>query len=209
MLWNVKQITAQIDSVLLDMKYILHTCNVSIFKVCVCSNIRENQTPTPSTPASYNNTTVPTPSCSIGTSWEVEILRNGKEHRRTNIWVCSTNCVHIWPKKEMVNSDVVIYQNEEPDIKKEDRNKKLFWPKREFEITYVSLFGMMLEPAQIHQGQNRSGFWPKRRGRRGGDAAAAERSHGHWWRGKDRGGGMRFYIQNFQHLRIYQTQVRS
>ena len=73
-----------------------------------------------------------------------------------------------------------------------------FDPKKGVEITYISLFGMMLEPAQIHQEQNRSGFWPKMRGRRGGDAAAAERSHGHWWRGKDRGGGTRFYIQCFK-----------
>ena len=135
--------------------------------MCVCSNIRENQTPTPSTPASYNNTTVPTPSCSICTSWEVELLCNGKEHRGTNIWVCSTNFVHICPEKGMVNGDVVKYQNEEPDRKKKNRNKKLFWPKKKVELTYVSLFGMMLEPAQIHQEQNRSGFWPKMRGRRG------------------------------------------
>ena len=135
MLWNVKQITAQTDSVLLDMKYILHTCNVSIFKVCVCSNIRENQTPTPSTPASYNNTTVPTPSCSICTSWEVELLCNGKEHRGTNIWVCSTNFVHICPEKRMVIGDEWKYQNEEADSKKKNRNKKLFRSKKRVEIT--------------------------------------------------------------------------
>ena len=82
--------------------------------------------------------------------------------------------------------------------KKRIETRSSFDPKKGVEITYISLFGMMLEPAQIHQEQNRSGFWPKMRGRRWGDAAAAERSHGHWWRGKDRGGGTRFYINRFK-----------
>ena len=46
----------------------------------------------------------------------------------------------------MVIGDEWKYQNEEADSKKKNRNKKLFRPKKGVKITYVSLFGMMLEP---------------------------------------------------------------